>query len=130
MPLSKKNTTVFHRRLYSGILEPVILLKRNDDQQQGTVRSIQLYQCWWGVVLRTGEPIQSSQTSDSRRTVHVPLVELRRVGVAYINGADRFVDLAGRYWNPESTTLISQLLFENHVAIDCMRIDPPNVTGV
>ena len=127
MPLNKHNQRVFHRTLFAGILESVTLLKRGDDQQQGTVRSILLFQCRWGLITRTGETIQGGMLSDHRRTLHIPRVELDRcnVGVQYINPADRFIDEQGRHWQPESTTEIREKLFEVHVCVDCLRVDPP-----
>ena len=45
MPLRRRNSHVFHRGLYRGQMETVILLKRGDDQQEGTVVQHYLYQC-------------------------------------------------------------------------------------
>lgn len=122
MPLNRYNTRTFHRTLYGGgILETVTLLKRNDDLQQGTVRALKLFECRWGQITRTGETIAGDITSDHRRTIHIPVTELKRVGVAYINAADRFVDQDGRTWQPESPTVITVKLLENHVCVDCLR---------
>jgi hypothetical protein len=122
MPLNKHNTRVFHRRLYSGILESVTLKKRNDDQQAGTVRSIRLHQVRWSRTFKTGEPIAGDVTSSESRTLHIPRVELDRVGVAYINSLDRFVDEQGGVWQPESTTTITVKLFLNHLCVACLRV--------
>lgn len=123
MPLNKRNTKVFHRTLYAGILESVILLKRNDDQQEGTVTAIQLFQVRWGQIAKTGEPIAGDMSSEHTRTLHIPRCELDRVGVWYINAADRFQDEQGRIWEPESTTTIDVKLFENHLCVNCKRLD-------
>jgi len=107
-------------------LESITLLKRSDDQQEGTVTSYKLFQCRRGRITKTGEPISHDMTSDHRASWHIPRVELDRVGVNYINAADRIVDYRGRYWQPESTTPIEIKIFENQLTIPCLRIDPPN----
>lgn len=45
MPLRKNNTRTFHRTLYAGELQTITLLKRGDDQQEGTVRKVILFDC-------------------------------------------------------------------------------------
>ena len=125
MPLNKTNTRTFHRTLYAGILEKVTLLKREDDLRQGTVTSYTVYQIRWSRVYKSGEPFQGDMHSDHRRTIHIPRVELDRIGVAYINPADRFVDEQNRIWQPESTTQIVIPLFSNHICVDCLRADNP-----
>lgn len=125
MPLNARNQRTFHRTLFAGILESVTLLKRDDNQRQGTVRSIRLHQCRKSLQTKTGETIQADISSDHRTIWHLPRVELDRVGVAYLNPADRIVDDSGKYWQPESTTEITVKLFEVHVDLVCLRIDPP-----
>lgn len=125
MPMRPENQQRFHRTLYAGWNQTVTLLKRGDDQQQGTVRKVILFNCRWGQISKTGEPIAGDESSNHRRTLHIPVVEMLRVGVSYINAADRFVDRDGRYWQPESTTNIQTKLGEVHWCVDCLRVDPP-----
>ena len=128
MPLRKNNTGTFHRTLYGGQLEKITLLKRGDDQRQGTVTSLVIYQCRRSRIHKTSEPIQADMTASHRTTWHIPRVELTRVGVNYLNSLDRIVDGENRYWQPEATTMISVNLFENHYDVDCVRVDPPRST--
>lgn len=125
MPLNAANQRYFHRTLFAGILETVTLLKRGDDQQEGTVTAIQLFECRRGQITKTGEPLAGDETADHRTTWHIPRSEMDRVGVAYLNSLDRIVDGKNRYWQPESTTPITVKLFEVHVDVDCLRTDPP-----
>ena len=139
MPLRKENTRFFHRTLFGpGVSKTVTLLKRNDDQQAGTVTSYKLFYCLHHATTKTGEPIQGDMSSDHSCTWLIPQAELNRVGVSYINAADRIVEYADDYvfdktlpqkwWQPESTTKISNDLFRNYIKVDCLRIDPPNAT--
>lgn len=133
MPLNAANTRVFHRTLYAGQLQTITLLKRNDDQQEGTVTSYLLFDCRRSSISKTGEPIQAGMTSEHRTTWQIPRIELDRQGITHIMPADRFVDMDSpdgflRYWQPESTTEIRDKLFQNQVFVDCLRIDPdPNM---
>ena len=122
MPLRHGNTRTFHRTLFGGFLETITLLKRKDDQQQGTVTSYTLFQCRRGLIIKTGEPLAGDMSSDHRTVWHLPRIELDRIGVPYISAADRIVDSQGRVWQPESTTQIEDKLFENQLAIQCLRI--------
>jgi hypothetical protein len=126
MPMRKSNTRTFHRRLYGGQLQRLTLLKRDDDLRQGTVRALQLFQTRRGAITKTGQTLQHDMVTNQRCTWQLPRTELDRVGVAYINPLDRFVDpVEGGTWQPESTTSISVKLFGNWVSVDCLRIDPP-----
>lgn len=125
MPLNRHNVRTFHRTLYAGILETVTLLKRNDDQGQGTVTKYQVFQVRRSLITRVGEPIQGDIDTDVRTTFHLPRIELDRIGVGHINAADRIIDFDNRYWQPESADAIIVKLFEQHVCVDCVRIDPP-----
>jgi hypothetical protein len=125
MPINAANQRVFHRTLFAGMLQTVILLKREDDQREGTVTAYKLFDVWRGQIYKTGQPIQGEMSSDHRATWHVPRVELDRVGVHYINALDRIVDKNGWYWQPESTTNIVTKLILVHLDIDCLRVDPP-----
>jgi hypothetical protein len=126
MPLNKRNTKYFFRGLYAGELQTVTLLKRGDDQQEGTVTAFKLFNCRRGQVQRSGEAISSEMFSDQRTTWHIPRTELDRVGVRYLNALDRIVDEHNRYWEPESQSTIQVKLWENWVTFDAVRIDPPN----
>lgn len=126
MPLNRRNQRSFHKTLYAGELETCTLLKRNDDQQQGTVTTYTLFNTRRSRIYKTGEPIQYDISSDERAIWHIPRQELDRVGVDHLNAADRIVDKFNRYWQPESNTNIVIQLFENMVNLDCVRIDPPS----
>lgn len=130
--LNKDTTKHFHKTLYAGkgYLQKITLLKRGDDQQQGTVRAITLYQCRRKKIHKSGEPIDGDETSDLRTVWQIPRIQLQRVGVAYISAADRFIDYDSpqrtpRYWQPESNTHITVQLFENMVNCECKSVDPP-----
>ena len=125
MPLKRWNSRTFHRRLKAGQLETVVLLKREDDQREGIVVSLVLYQCWWSMIFKSGEPLLGDMSSAHTRLLHLPRCELDRVGVAYVNAIDRFVDEQGRYWQPESTTQLVVKQFEQQMDVACLRVDPP-----
>lgn len=128
MPLNRSNTKTFHRKLFAGILERVVLLKRGDDQQEGTVRALILYQCRQSMIHRTSEPIQGDMVVEHTSVWHIPHVELRRVGVSWLSSLDRIVDKFNRYWQPEATTMIDEKMFSNHIDLNCLRVDPtPNI---
>ena len=130
MPLRRNNTTTFHRKLYAGELETVILLKRENDQRQGIVKKHTLFDCRWGMIFRSGEPIQGDLDIGASRALHIPRIEMDRIGVWYFNALDRFIDAENRWWEPEARNRITHKLFQNHVCVDCVRIDPPaNVIG-
>lgn len=129
MPLNKRTTLHFHRILYATELETVTLLKRNQDMNAGIVTSYKMYDCRWGQTIKTGEPLQADMLSNHRRAIHIPRLELKRIGIQDISPLDRFIDVEGRYWQPEATTHITLKLWENHMCIDCLRVDPPVVSG-
>lgn len=124
MPLNKRNTRGFHRTLYAGNLEEVRLLKRNPNFDASVVTAYQLYECWWSRITKQGEQHDNDTMSNHRRTLHIPKSELDRVGVAYINPLDRFVDEQGRYWQNEGDEPIEIKLWENHIDVNCRRTDP------
>ena len=124
MGLRKNNTRTYHRKLFAGQLERIVLLKRNDDQQEGVVRAIILYQCRKSMVQKVGEQIQGDMVVGHTTVWHIPVIELKRTGVNWLNSLDRIVDKQGRYWQPEATTRIDIKLFENHVDLSCLRVDP------
>lgn len=127
MAINEKNQRSFHRKLYAGtgMLQTVTCLKREDDQRQGVVRSVTLYQCRWSKIYKTGEPLQQDMATSHMRTLHVPRKEMDRTGINYFNATDTFVDRDGRHWRPESPQTITTKLLEVHVCIDCVRCDPP-----
>lgn len=130
MPLNRRNQRVFHRTLFAGMNQTVTLLKRGDDLQQGTVTAYTLFQVRRSLISKTGEQIVGGTQSDHRCIWHIPRVEMDRVGVTYINSADRIVDQEGRYWQPEATTEIVDKLLELHLDLQCLRIDPPGSSFV
>ena len=121
MPLNRTNVRTFHRHLFAGQLEKVVVKKRDDNQQQGTVTSHILYSCRWSLITRTGETLAGDMLSDHQRTLHVPRMEMKRIGVDHFNPADRFIDIQGRVWQPESTTTMTGKLWEQHIDVDCVR---------
>ena len=131
MPLNKMNCRTFHRRLYAGQLKTITLLKRNVDLQQGTVTTYTVYQTRRSSMHKTGETIQNDASSDVRTVWHIPRTEMDRLGLTDINALDRIVESSTyptqtRWWQPESTTMIDIKLFEDHIDVACLRIDPPN----
>ncbi len=126
MPLSRRNQRTFHRTLYAGWDQKLTLLKRGDDQDQGEVVAHTLFHCRRKQITKTGQTIQGEESSDHFTTWVVPRIELDRVGVAYLNNLDRFVDpIEGGTWQPESTTSILIKLGGNYINVDCQRVDPP-----
>ena len=105
------------------MLEKITLLKRNDNQQQGTVTSYILFQCRISPTLnRTGQTIQGSMLVGDRAMWYIPRVELKRVGVNYLNDLDRIVDKQGRVWCPTALTYLEAHTFENHIFVWCERL--------
>lgn len=138
MPLNQRNTRTFHRVLYGGQLKTVTLLKRGEDQLQGNVTALTVFQARRSSIEKTGENIQGDETSLRTCFWHLPRTELDRVGVAWISNADRIVEapdppspspLAGRqrYWMPQADTKIEVRLFENMVKVECVSVNPPGV---
>lgn len=124
--ITPETTRTFHQTLYAGQLQELVLHKRGDDQDQGTVVTHRLFDCRRGKVRRSGQTVQASMTSRSYLTWHIPGEELRRVGVAYLSPLDKFYNaLTDTWWQPESTTPITNKLFDNHVCVDCEQCDPP-----
>lgn len=139
MPLNHANTRTFHRRLYSGELITCILLKRGNDQAQGTVVSHALFETRRSSQVKRGEPIQDDMAAQHTTSWHIPVTELHRVGVQYLNALDRIVEDHGQgnavlspqdwhYWQPESGDTIHVKLFSNWVTFDALRVDPPDLS--
>ena len=129
MPLTRRNTRTFHRSLYAGELESIEILKRDDDQRQGTVRRVKLFQCRRSRIERSGQMVQSDNQFDHHTIWHIPRIELDRTGIDHLNPIDRIIQLEGREkgftWQPEATTIIAEKLFGNMMALVCLRTDPP-----
>lgn len=124
MPLKRRNQQVFHRKLYCGQLERVILLKRGDDQQEGTVTAFTLYNCRRGNVTKSGEAINLDVPAFEYVQWLIPCTELRRVGVNYLNVLDRVIDQFNQWWNPESTETMTLAIFDNYYVVPSRRVDP------
>lgn len=122
MPLSDKNVRTFHRTLYAGQLQSVTLHKRHDDMAQGTITVFKLFQCRWSRIFKMGETLAGDMLTAHRRQLHIPRIEMDRVGVHYINPTDKFIDKQGREWQPESPQQIVIQLFEQHVCCDCLMV--------
>ena len=124
MPLiAPYNTRTFHRVLYATMLEKIRLLKRGDNQQQGTVTAYVMWDCRHSMFFKTGETIRGEMNVGNRCDWHLPMVELARVGVNYLNPLDRIVDVRGWYWQPEAPTTITWKLFQSHYCVACLRVD-------
>lgn len=128
MVLRRSNTTVFDRCLYAGETEKVRLHKRSDDQRQGTITAYILFNCRHTHVVKDGETIDADTSSGMRTTWYIPLRELRRHGITYLNATDRIEQIvgreAGRQWIPESDTSITESLFGNMLVLDCKIYRP------
>lgn len=128
MPLNRRVSRVFYRRLYAGISQTVTLYKRGDGQQSGQVTPYKLFRCVrLGDVQKSGESLEHDITASMTTTWLIPNVELKRVGVLWINALDMLVDAYNRWWQPEAGTLIEIKQFEEYTRMSCLRVDPyPN----
>lgn len=133
MVLRKYNTNTSYRYLYGREQKGITLLKRDDDQLQGTVTALQVWNCRRGDITKTGQTLQGDMASSHRCTWYLPSEALLRAGVHYINPLDRIVEKTDdggveinpwRYWQPESSTRIEVKLYENFVVVECLRVDP------
>ena len=136
MPLSRENQREMHLILYGGTgsLETIILRKRDDDQRQGTVRSLELFDVRHSKITKTGNTLQGDMTAIHHTTWHIPIVELERVGVAYLSALDKIIQVgdgnpieAGYEWQPEGDTQITVQLFGDHLCVQCHRRDSPGL---
>lgn len=127
MVLRRRNQQTFHRGLYRGQLQTVVLLKRADDQAEGQVTAYQLYQCRRGNISKSGEAIAFDTAALTTTNWLIPCKELRRVGINYINVLDRIVDMFQMWWQPESPQTITLAVFDNYFLVPTLRVDPyPN----
>ncbi len=132
MPISPATTRIFHRTLYANMLQSVRFLKRNNDQQQGTVTAYTLFECRQSMSFADGQTIQGDMLSNHRCVWHVPAIALNALGFTFINMLDRIdntltgvgIGVPG-VWQPESNTELIRKLFSNHYCISCLRVDPP-----
>lgn len=125
MPLRRYNSQSFIKSLYAGQTEDVVLLKRNNDLQEGTVVAFQIFGVRRGNIAKTGQPIQLDMAVSDTTQWIIPNTQLRRIGVNYINVLDRIVDKFGLYWQPETGQNIILSQFDNVTIVDCVRVDPP-----
>lgn len=133
MVLRKYNTRTSYRYMIGAIAKPIKLLKRNDDQQQGIVRAVIVWDCRRSDITKTGQTLAGDMVSNHRASWLIPVVQLARVGVNYLNPLDRIVEylddgrvplLQPRWWQPEADTNIDGKLFENWYQVFCLRVDP------
>ena len=120
--INKNNSKTFQRHLYGAILETITLLKRRDDQNEGTVTSYKLFECRHSKIHKNSQAILGDMSAGDRVMWHIPQIQLDRFGITHINVLDRIVDKSGRTWEPEASTEIRYQLLENHVCISCKRL--------
>ncbi len=115
--------------MFSGIYQNLTLLKRLDYPNRSTIVAYKLFNCWKSTIRKYGEMLETGgdQSVSMLVTWHLPMLELKRHGVKYINSLDRIAEETGRYWQPEATTVIVYDLLENYQDIECKRIDPDTV---
>lgn len=120
MPMSRSNQRTFHRHLYAGWDMTITLLKRGNDQAQGTVTSYTIGYCRRRPSMyHTGEPIQYHTASADYAEFMLPALELESVGLTAldINPGDRIKDADGYLWQIESTDTIRIRLANNYVSV-------------
>ena len=127
MVIARWNQLNVNRRMYSGmqVLQTVTLLKRGDDQNEGTVTAYTLFQCRPSKQYKEGQPLQGNWAVGSRVVWHIPVVELERHGIEYLNVLDRIVDKDNAFWQPESPQEIITKLILSHICLDCIKVNPP-----
>lgn len=123
MPLNKRTTRVFYKWLYRTEMITITLLKRNDDQQQGTVAAYKLFNCRFSDLHKKGQAILGEMSSVFYSRLYIPDRELARVNIQYLNVLDRIIDTKNRTWQPESGELIDDKTFENMWGIDVLMLD-------
>ena len=126
MVLNRQDFSTFHNRLYAGVgcLETVTLLKRGDDQNQGTVTAYTIFNARWERFRKSGQSLAGSMSSNHTRGLHIPQSEMCRIGIliSNINVLDRFVDKECRVWQPESPETLTVQLLAEHLCIQCKRL--------
>lgn len=125
MAINKQNHRYFHRTLYAGTgLQTITLLKRGDNQSQGTVRAVKLFNCRRRQIFKQGQTIARDFTSNQTTTWVIPREQLDANGIADISALDRIVDpIDGGTWQPESGTSIQVKLQGLIVNVSCLRTD-------
>lgn len=129
MPMNAQNQRGFERKLFAGMLETITLFKRGDDQREGTVKALTVFNARRGKIYKSGEPLRGDMATGHGATWHIPRPELDRVGVAYLNNLDRIVDKQGRTWQVESPSPIEVKLFQVHVDLHCVLANPDPKDG-
>jgi hypothetical protein len=131
MPLRANNTQNYHRCLYAGRMEPLKILKREDDLRESVITARIVYACWRSRYTRTKEPISHDVTAEHTTDWHIALSELQRVGINFLSSLDKLVQIEpqnlqelGWEWQPESDTNIDASVFGNTLKIRCKRQGP------
>jgi len=134
MVIRRENQKTFHRTLFGpGITQTLTLLKRGDNFGASVVTAYRLFDCWKGTIRKYGEVVggaydDADQQVSHMVTWHVPVIELKRIGIDRLNPLDRLVEESPRrYWQPEATTILVYNLLENFFDVECLRIDPTTV---
>lgn len=120
----QKKFSTLHRKTFIGVSEKIEILKRRDNQNQGTVHRVVIFRARHTSQRKSKQTIKGDMSADHRTTWMLPTRELKDAGISHINALDRIVDSKGRYWQPESTTTIELDALENMVKVECLRVDP------
>lgn len=129
MPLKPNNTRTFHRCLYAGQLQKVVLFHRDDDQQEKVVRKVILYQARRSQITKNGQPLQEEMLVHHSTDWHFSVAELQRNGIQYMNPLDKWYDPVQGHWYQQETDQAQQVkVFGNHLTINAVRVDPPEGT--
>ena len=105
----------------------ITLLKRSNDQAQGTVTSYQLYQCRRRPsMFHTGEPIEFHTGSADYAEFMIPKRELEAVGLTSLdlNAGDRIRDVDGYLWQIEANDVIRIRLANLYVSVSVKWVKP------
>lgn len=131
MPLKRNNTRTFHRVLYAGELQKVILFKRGDDYQEGVIRKITLFEVRRSQITKNGQPLQNEMLVHHQSDWHFCVAELLRNGVQYMNPLDKWYDPVEGHWYQQETNQAQQVkVFGNFLTIQAIRVDPPRGTPI
>lgn len=120
--LNKQHLRTFHRKLYAGFDESVTMHKRGDNQQAGTIVVKRLFNVRWSRIFTTKEPLDGTVSANQSRTLHIPISELEKAGLTYVEAGDKFQDREGRFWGAEATVTLTEKLREEHLDIPCLRL--------
>ena len=125
MPINRANSRTFHRRLYAGMLEKVIVYKRDPLLQAGTVHKYCLFDVRPSQIQKSGEQLggtDGSMGAKEYRVFHVPRIEMDRVGIQFFNAGDVFEDKEGRQWATLAPETIRTKLLQQHVCVETERL--------